>query len=192
MTNATLLDVASLHEWYWGRFLRRVASLTDDEYLWEPVTGCWTVRPQGDGTFVADFEWPEPSPTPVTTIAWRMTHLGARPTGPRSGMAASGETPSDFVRNYFAGDGPVGTAAAGSAAKAISILSAQYESQAATLARWSDEDAHRSLREYGLDPNNRYAESSLLGLLLHCVDEQIHHMAEVGLLRDLYRASFKS
>ena len=58
--------------------------LTDDEYLWEPVEGCWSIRPRaeartaqaaGGGDLVADFEYPEPDPAPVTTIAWRIAHI---------------------------------------------------------------------------------------------------------------------
>jgi hypothetical protein len=49
--------------------------MTDDEYFWEPVPGCWSVRPRaaattrmaaGQGDLVIDFEFPEPTPTPVT------------------------------------------------------------------------------------------------------------------------------
>jgi uncharacterized damage-inducible protein DinB len=103
-------------------------------------------------------------------------------------MAADGTTAEEYVRNYFAGDGQVGTSAAGGAEEAIDILTRQYDAGRATFSRWSDEDLHRSLRDCGLDETNPYSDSSLLSLLLHVVDEQIHHMSEVGLLRDLYRA----
>ena len=33
-----------------------------------------------------------------------------------------------------------------------------------------------------------YAESTFLGLMLHVIDELVHHGAEIALLRDLYRA----
>ena len=33
---------------------------------------------------------------------------------------------------------------------------------------------------------HEYAESSKAALVLHCLDEQIHHAAELGVLRDLY------
>ena len=37
--------------WHWDRQLRaRLDGLTDDEYLWEPAPGCWSVRPRGTGT----------------------------------------------------------------------------------------------------------------------------------------------
>jgi hypothetical protein len=60
--------------------------LTDPEYLWEPVDGCWSVRPRSEqrtgpdsyrpqGDWGLDIEYPDPKPSPFTTIAWRMTHL---------------------------------------------------------------------------------------------------------------------
>ena len=70
--------------WQWENILRpRWAGLTDAEYFWEPVPGMWSVRPRGQGVAVEvgsgghiiDFAFPEPSPPPVTTIAWRVGHL---------------------------------------------------------------------------------------------------------------------
>ncbi len=71
--------------WHWENHLRpRWDGLGDDEYLWEPVPGMWSVRPRGQGVaeiaagsgdFIIDFTIPEPSPAPVTTIAWRIGHL---------------------------------------------------------------------------------------------------------------------
>src|SRR6202451_844701 len=51
-------------------------TLTDEESLWEPVPGCGSIRsagPGGRGEF--DQAWPDPEPAPVTTIAWRLSHL---------------------------------------------------------------------------------------------------------------------
>ena len=72
-------------DWHWQNQLRaRLDGLTDAEYLWEPVAGCWSVRrrgesrtatPFGSGDHVVDFAYPAPSPAPVTTIAWRLGHL---------------------------------------------------------------------------------------------------------------------
>ena len=70
--------------WLWENHLRRRwDGLTDEEYFWEPVAGMWSVRPRGQGVavevgsgdYIIDFAFPEPSPPPVTTIAWRMGHL---------------------------------------------------------------------------------------------------------------------
>jgi DinB family protein len=51
-------------------------TLTDQEYLWEPVPGCWSIRPTGPGgRGEIEQTWPDPGPAPVTTIAWRLSHL---------------------------------------------------------------------------------------------------------------------
>ena len=72
-------------DWHWTHHLRpRLDRLTDEEYRWEPVPGAWSVRPRvvatapmavGAGANVIDYEYPEPVPAPVTTIAWRMGHI---------------------------------------------------------------------------------------------------------------------
>src|SRR5687767_14172843 len=72
-------------DFHWQHQLRpRLEGLTGDEYRWEPAPGAWSVRERGSATtamaagggdHVMDFEFPEPSPTPVTTIAWRLAHL---------------------------------------------------------------------------------------------------------------------
>src|SRR6266545_6150248 len=85
---------------YWQAHLRRrLDGLTDEEYFWEPVAGCWSVRPGGTGTapiqagsgeFTVGYAMPEPDPPPVTTIAWRLAHLHRRgvrgPGEPLSGV----------------------------------------------------------------------------------------------------------
>ena len=60
-------------EFYWDNHLRpRLDGLTDDEFLWEPVAGCWSVRRGADGRHRAEGPWPQPGAAPpVTTIAWR-------------------------------------------------------------------------------------------------------------------------
>ncbi|MGO2996251.1 MAG: hypothetical protein ACTIII_15585, partial [Brachybacterium alimentarium] len=68
----------------------RLEGLTDEEYFFDPsVDGnAWTIHPRtpagqtpptalqgGDGDMVIDFEFPEPEPSPLTTIAWRLGHI---------------------------------------------------------------------------------------------------------------------
>lgn len=38
---------------------------------------CWSVRPEpsSPGRWRIDYDWPEPDPPPVTTIAWPLVHL---------------------------------------------------------------------------------------------------------------------
>jgi hypothetical protein len=34
-------------DWHWQFIARpRLNSLTDDEYFWEPVADCWSIRPR--------------------------------------------------------------------------------------------------------------------------------------------------
>ena len=65
-------QLADQLEFHWSNQLRpRLDGLTDDEYFWEPVPDCWTVHSDGG----VDFVYPEPTPTPFTTIAWRLAHV---------------------------------------------------------------------------------------------------------------------
>ena len=69
----------------WDHVVRpRLDGLTDAQYRWEPVPGMWSVRRREDATTthaagsrgtVLDFVIPEPSPPPLTTIAWRLCHI---------------------------------------------------------------------------------------------------------------------
>ena len=55
---------------HWNVHVRpRLDGLTDDEYFWEPVPHCWSIRRRGESTapialgggeMVAEFELPEP------------------------------------------------------------------------------------------------------------------------------------
>jgi hypothetical protein len=66
---------AQLHDqlgWHWDYILRpRLEGLTDEEYLWEPVADCWSLRPRdtaspwktaGAGDLVMEYAHPEPFP----------------------------------------------------------------------------------------------------------------------------------
>ena len=73
---ALLLEQLDVH---WQHQLRpRLDGLTDEEYLWEPVPGCWNVRPRGtsdapvlggSGAFTIDF-----APHPQTGIPGGQMH----------------------------------------------------------------------------------------------------------------------
>jgi hypothetical protein len=176
--NARLRDQLGFH---WQYALRdRLEGLTDDEYYWEPVPRCWSVRPRaeavgtdaaGAGDLVLDYSWPEPSPAPVTTIAWRMAHVT------RGCLAA--RTASHF-------DGPSAEPEAwvfaGTADEALRQLDAAYDAWSAGV---------ESLGETGLEQpcgpaEGPFADAPLADLVLHINRELIHHGAEICLLRDLY------
>ncbi|MQA87586.1 MAG: DinB family protein [Streptosporangiales bacterium] len=74
------MPLISLLRWQfdltWSLFDFHLGALTDEDYLWEPAAGCWTVRESGDGTWLADWEEPEPDPAPPATIGWLTWHIG--------------------------------------------------------------------------------------------------------------------
>ena len=168
-------------EWHWTRQLRpRFGGLTDEEYLWEPVPGAWNIHRRGEGTtefqggageFTVDFAMPEPSPAPVTTIAWRLAHLiigvfGARVRGHFGGPEADYQT-FDY---------------AGTARGALEQLDAAYAAWISGVRTWNDAD----LRQPCGPAEGSWQDSSRARLVLHINREAIHHGAEIALLRDLW------
>jgi hypothetical protein len=177
--NHELLDQL---DWRWTNQLRRrLDGLTDAEYRWEPVPGCWNVRPRGESTaqiaagsgeFTIDFAFPEPDPPPVTTIAWRLGHVIVGVFGARNASHFGGP-PVDYESFTYAG----------TAAEALEQLDDAYR-------RWSD--GVRSLGDEGLvrpcgPAEGPFADYPMAALVLHINREAIHHGAEIALLRDLYR-----
>ena len=170
--------------WHWGNQLRpRLEGLSDAEYFWEPVEGCWSVRPRaqavavavGSGPYIIDFAFPEPDPPPVTTIAWRLGHLIVGIFGDRNARYFGG--PAISYQSY---DYPA------SADQAVVALDAQYQ-------RWIDgiREMHRDrLAERCREPG--FETDSMAALILHIHREVIHHGAEIALLRDLYRTGLAS
>jgi len=165
-------------DFHWKSLLRpRLEGLTDDEYFWEPVPDCWSIRSVGDGGFTADWAWPAPEPPPFTTIAWRLAHIA----GPVLGFRAS---------SHF-GDGSLTLetiAWPGSAVEALAFLDRSY-------AAW--QDGVGGLDEAGLarpigPAEGPWRDHSMAALILHINREVLHHGAEVCLLRDLYREAHRN
>jgi hypothetical protein len=175
-------ELADQLDWHWQNQARpRLDGLTDDEYLWEPVAGCWNVRRRsaapsglthGTGDHVLEFSWPEPTPPPVTTIAWRMAHIIVGIFGQRSAAHFAG-APTDWDSHAYAG-----TAAGG--------LTQIDEAYAVWAKGVRDLGAEGLARPCG-PAEGPFAEYPLAALVLHINREAIHHMAEIALLRDLYR-----
>lgn len=171
-------------DWHWREHLRpRIEGLTDDEYRWEPVPGCWSLRPRreavgamaaGAGDVVADYAWPEPDPAPVTTIAWRLAHIAIGLFGERAA-------------NHF-GDGGVAystTEWSLTAAGGLALVDRWYDAWTTGVRALGPEGMARPCGE----AEGPFAEFPMGALVLHINREAIHHGAEVALLRDLYRAS---
>ncbi len=161
-------------DWYWDAMLRpRLQGLSDDEYFWEPAPGCWTVRPIGEGKFLSDWEEPEPTPPPFTTIAWRMCHIGF--------LLAERASYHFGNRSYTldAVDWP------GTAQDGMAFMERGYEEWSAGVAAL--EDSALAHKQEG-PPGTLDGEFPFADVILHLNREVIHHGAEVALLRDLYRA----
>ncbi|MCC2322568.1 DinB family protein [Cellulomonas xiejunii] len=174
-------------DFYWAASLwPRVRGLTDDEYLWEPVAGCWSVRPRADGTWQADgLGVPEPDPPPVTTIAWRLAHIAVDTLGTRARAFFGDDVPADadmFDPRLRPASLPA------TADDALEVLDAAYRTWRDGLAALDDEALAHPMGPRGAG----YADQPLAALALHLHREVMHHGGEVGVLRDLYRAGFRA
>jgi DinB superfamily len=172
-------------EFYWQVSLRRrLEGLTDEEYFWEPVPGCWSIRPRaeavskmaaGRGDLVIDFEHPEPSPAPVTTIAWRLGHIGSGVLGFRADNHFGAGAPTFDEVEWPA-----------TAAAAIAYVEDGYRRWMSGIRSLDDEGMARPVGP----AEGPYAERPYAELVLHISREVIHHGAEIALLRDLYAHRF--
>ncbi|WP_107291920.1 DinB family protein [Streptomyces ambofaciens] len=164
-----------------------VSPLTDEEYLWEPVPGaCWSVRRRAEGPgpratrLDGTGEWgrdaapyPHPSPPPLTTLAWRLSHL-AEMLFLRADHTAGTHS---LTRDDYA--------VAGGATEAVAAF-------ATGAAAWRD--ALLGTDEAALDevgrctyPHGSDAEEPFVDIVWWVNQEVLHHGAEIALLRDLYR-----
>ncbi|HEY5981612.1 MAG TPA: DinB family protein [Microlunatus sp.] len=171
-------QLAEQLDWHWHSQARpRLEGLTDEEYLWEPASGCWNIRPRsertgmaaGTGEFVIDFDFPEPIPAPVTTIAWRLGHVLVGVLGDRNARHFGGPAVS-----YQDFDYP------GTASRALALLDAAYAQWIAGVRALDEDTLAAACGEPGFE------ESPMAELVLHINREMIHHLAEIALLRDLY------
>jgi hypothetical protein len=153
------------------RLLHRIQGLTDDEYRWEPVAGCWNVRPNPASPSGWTVDYPEipPDPPPVTTIAWRLLHISDGNSIYWEHSFGAG------VRNFW------DLAPHGDSAGAIDYLGESQRPITTTLAD-IDDDQLDSMR-----PTHFGEEWPARRIFTVLIDEQVHHGAEIALLRDLYR-----
>jgi hypothetical protein len=168
-------------EWHWEHQLRpRLAGLTDEEYFWEPVPGCWNLRRRGESTapisagtgeYTIDFAWPQPDPPPVTSIAWRLAHVTVGVFGARNAAHFGGPAADYQTWEYAPG-----------AAAALAQLDDRYSDWINGVRALGPEDLARPC-----GPAEPFPEAPMAALVLHINREVIHHGAEICLLRDLYR-----
>jgi hypothetical protein len=206
----------------------RLTGLGDEEYLWEPVPGCWSVRRRGeattprafgpgdwvldqgapdipaneydevarqvaDGMTVAEIaeDWSVsverveqvlahtgplvPDETPITTIAWRLGHLHYEFAGQWEWTFGERRQDPKLMVDFSP-----------SAAVALERFWAVMDRWRDSVGAMTDEQLDTigfSQYPYGSDPDEPY-----IAVLWGSNLEFIHHMAEIALLRDLWRA----
>jgi DinB superfamily len=173
--NAEVVDQLESH---WQQQLRpRLDGLTDEEYFWQPVPGCWTLSRRGEssapislgeGEFTMDYARPPHDREPVTTIAWRLAHL----------IDAFG---SPEVR-HFAGESAA-IRFSGTAQAALRQLDEGHDAWIADVRRLGTAGLARPQGD--ISPSE-FAHEPMAKLVLYIHMEVIHHGAEICLLRDLY------
>lgn len=153
----------------WTYVRRLVQGLSDDEFFWEPVPGCWRVYQSESGRWTYHYEIPEPEPAPLTTIGWRLVHIASCKIiyheyafGPGRLTFPELETPH-------------------TAADAVKWLEEGQSLLTAALAQCTDADMEQpALTNWGeLLPTWR--------LFWILIGHDIQHGAEIGCLRDLFR-----
>ena len=155
-------------DFHWNHHLRpRLDGLTDAEYFWQPVPGCWTVHP--DAT--VDFRFPPPEPEPFTTIAWRLAHVIVGVFAMRS-HSHFGGPPADYQSWSYATD----------ADTALHQLDEAYRDWTMGVQSLTDADLQRPVGS----AEGPWAEHPMAELVLHINREAIHHGAEIACIRDLY------
>ncbi|WP_273487699.1 ankyrin repeat domain-containing protein [Ancrocorticia populi] len=170
-------------DFYWNVHLwPRLEGLTDVEYLWEPAPGAWSLREDSNGTVVIESAVPEPPVPPVTTIAWRMAHIGRDVFGKRA-RALFGTSPAPAGTDMYSDlhwPEPLPLTAMGG----LSLLNEGYQLWREGI--FSIDDDESLLQPLG-PIGGPYAEESLAALGMHLNREMMAHGAEICLLRDLYR-----
>jgi hypothetical protein len=166
-----LTDLLGTSDYVWQRHRDRMAGLTDAEYGWEPVPDCRTVRAIGDGTFRSDGPAAKGDPRVFTTLSWRLAHIADLLAEERNAVWLGVPTGP-----------PLPPGDAGTATDALGRGDTAYASWRAVLAAATDLDAPIG------SVAGPYGDASRRTLVLHILDELIHHSAETALLRDLYLA----
>jgi len=168
-------EFLDLSDKFFARFTSRIQGLTDEEYFWEPVSDCWSLVGDDDGKLNMRWGLIFDEIAPVTTIAWRMTHIIDLFSEDRCAKNIGLEPEPE---NIFEDGAPPDVATA------RAMLDAAF-------ARWKRYIAAADYSKI-FDPigpvGGGLAQITRAKFVLHILDEVIHHGAEVGVLRDLYAA----
>jgi hypothetical protein len=219
-----------LDQFDWAREMAevRLTGLCDEEFLWEPVPGCWSIRRRGEartpraygpGEWVLDkgapdipaseyaevardvargmpvekiaADWSvsverveqvlahtgpvEPDVSPVTTIAWRLGHLHTNFAGDWEWTFGERRRDPHELVDF--------TPDAALALQRFWATMDRWRASVGTLTEEQLDTVGLSQYPYGSHPDEPY-----ISVLSASNLEFIHHMAEIALLRDLWRA----
>jgi hypothetical protein len=152
----------------WDPLSRRLSGVTDEEFMWEPVPGCWTVRQLETGRWLPDYLDKPGEPPPFTTLGWRILHLASCKLMYHEYAFGPGRLSWDEL------DYPH------SAAAAVEWLSEGHERLRSTLDSLKDEDLDTMrLTNWG----EKWPTWRIFWTM---ISHDLHHGAEIGCLRDLY------
>ncbi|MGH7870058.1 MAG: DinB family protein [Candidatus Dormibacteraceae bacterium] len=159
----------------WSLLELHLEQLKPEDFLWEPATHCWTVRPGIDGVWRPDWEEPEPEPVPVPTIGWVTWHIGWWWTV--SIDHAQGRVPKDRSEIGWPGDGQA----------TIDWLRGLRMDWLAVLERLTDVD----LDAPAPFPWQNNPERTVAHMVGWVNSELMKNTAEIGQLRLLHAASLR-
>jgi hypothetical protein len=169
MSQQTVTLLANEMDEAWQTLRPRLEGLTDEEFFWEPVPGCWTVHPNESDRWIVDYELPDPEPPPFTTIGWRLVHVA---------------TCKEMYHEYAFGPGRLTwdeLEIPHTVADAIIRLEEGHARLRTALDSLTDAD----LEEMRL--TNWGDAWPTWRIFWAMISHDLHHGAEIGCLRDLYR-----
>jgi DinB superfamily len=176
---ADVLKAQLRHAWLNARWV--LEDVTEDEYLWKPASPCWSVRTRGpsvrgwgSGQFVCEDSWPPPEPLPITTIAWRVIHLAAWTDVYRAWTFSDARTRLDDFE------------VPGDAAAGLGWLYRAQDDFTTAVDALDDESV------FDLRPAHWGESLPVVHLVTSMLTEHVHHIAEIGVLRDLRRGHARS
>jgi hypothetical protein len=139
------------------------------------VPDCWSLHPDEDGKLHLRWGLVFDEVPPFTTIAWRYTHISDLLSEERCATWLGLEPEPE---NLFADGAPPD-------AKRAREL---FEKAFARWKRYVTATDETKLFEKVGSVGRNFADRTRVQFVLHILDEAIHHGAEIGVLRDLYRA----
>jgi hypothetical protein len=187
----TLLEMMFFIERY--TLERAWDGLTDDELLWEPAEGAWSVHPVGEshtptpfvvGSWAADLDagLTAADAAPLTSIAWLFWHVGSQPgrAAELDFLGGAHTAESGWTSPYLASH-PIFT----TADDAVAAMRTGWRALDSALRHATDEQLERPTRFWGYGgPGPMGTGAQIVASVLN---EVSHHGTQIGVLRDLYR-----